>query len=900
MKILGRRLRAFLCATTALTLAAGLAKAQTAPAPASQALNLGSVVANGGSGAVVAPSGTGTLAQAQKLKKLAPNIVTVQPASQIQKLPDNNLAEALQRLPGISMESDTGAGRFINIRGLDADLNGTSYDGVHLTAANQSTPTGGARAVAFDAFPTGMVGGVEIVKSLTPDIDAEGLGGSINLLPLSLPVDGGPLVEISQAGGEETLRRTGVFQSDVTLGDSFAIPGMRSFANARPFSIIANYTYHSDRRGIDDVEEDYTGPTDGPGTAPVQDLQFRHYDGHRVTTGFGTELDFDPSPTTHLYIRGMQGGYDEQLDKNRLELDGLDGSNGTLTDNGGGSYTATGATAQKDYTNSNERIVYDLAAVGGRTVVDNALNVDFRGSWTQGLDLVTDSYGTKFKDPTPFNVTYSTASAAYRSYSTPGVDLSNPALYDLHSVSNTPGRNIDEEFGAATDASFADNIFGYLGEGKFGFDARFRTEGSLQSEYDYNNLPGDTLAQLDQGNPNVTYYNNHYTIGPDVAYEPLFGAIGAPTAAPETTVSSFAHNTENVYAAYAMETVEFGQLEVLGGARVEDTNATYRANLAVSGLGGPTAGAIYFAGDDTNYTPNSNKQDYINVFPALQFKYTVNDKLQLRAAYSTGIARPGFQQVSAATTVVVGGASNGQNSVTEGNPNIKPTTENSFDLTAEYYTDHGGLLSVNPFYKFFNDYTVSTQAEGTYQGQPAQINSYQNIGGAFVRGVELDAQQKLAFLPAPLDGFGVDGNVTLVDSRGRYDTNANNQPLKANQLPETSPVNYNAALFYENGPASFRIAASYVSRNLFTVVAGGRDQDQFSSPRFRLDMSASYQVTPQWQVYAEGKNLTNTLLEFTQSASSAYPIQREFYDSDYIVGVRFNLGGAASHGSSDD
>jgi TonB-dependent receptor len=371
----------------------------------------------------------------------------------------------------------------------------------------------------------------------------------------------------------------------------------------------------------------------------------------------------------------------------------------------------------------------------------------------------------------------------------------------------------------------------------------------------------------------VTYYNGRYAIGPDVNYNQLYGLITGYQADPTAGPSSYAHNTENVYATYAQETLDIGKFEILGGARVEVTNATYRANLSTDGF--------------NTFTHNTNKQDYINVFPSLQLKYAFNDQFQLRAAYSTGIARPGFQQISAAESVDL---TQSPIMVTKGNPNLKPTMENAFDLTAEYYTSHDGLLSINPFYKFFNNYTVSTLANGSYEGQPAQITSYKNIGGAFVRGVELDAEQKFYFLPMPLDGLGADGNVTFVDSRGSYDTDVNNNPLKANELPETSPITYNASLFYEKGPIDFRVSAAYVSRNLFAVVAGGRSLDQFSSPRFRLDMTASYQVTPQWQIFAEGKNLTNTKLEFTQSASSAYPIQREFYETDYLVGIRYSLG----------
>lgn len=144
--------------------------------------------------------------KATEVKREAPNVIEIQPVAEIQKLPDVNLAEALQRIPGISLETDSGEGRFINIRGMDADLNGTSFDGVRLTASNPSSPQSGGRAVAFDAFPSGIMGGVEVVKSLTPDMDAEGLGGVVNLIPRTLPPDRETLLEASAGSGVETLR----------------------------------------------------------------------------------------------------------------------------------------------------------------------------------------------------------------------------------------------------------------------------------------------------------------------------------------------------------------------------------------------------------------------------------------------------------------------------------------------------------------------------------------------------------------------------------------------------------------------------------------------------------------------------------------------------------------------
>ena len=151
-------------------------------------------------------------------------------------------------------------------------------------------------------------------------------------------------------------------------------------------------------------------------------------------------------------------------------------------------------------------------------------------------------------------------------------------------------------------------------------------------------------------------------------------------------------------------------------------------------------------------------------------------------------------------------------------------------------------------------------------------------------------------LVSPFDGLGIDGNITFVDSRGHAD----GVDYKAYQLPETSPMTYNAELFYEKGPVELNTSVNYVSRSLFAVVnpqASGfadtnpRDTDNFTSARTTVDANAFYKVTPRITVFLQFRNLTNTPLEFTQSASSQYPIQREFYDVDYLGGVQFRLGG---------
>ncbi len=169
-----------------------------------------------------------------------------------------------------------------------------------------------------------------------------------------------------------------------------------------------------------------------------------------------------------------------------------------------------------------------------------------------------------------------------------------------------------------------------------------------------------------------------------------------------------------------------------------------------------------------------------------------------------------------------------------------------------------------------------------FSGTNVTINSFANVGSATTKGVELNYIQQFVFLPEPIDGFGFEGNFTYNDSDGDIRVG------EKHALPQTSPYNYNAAIFYEKYGFTARIAASFVSKNLWAV-GGDPTQDLYSQNRFRLDFGSSYDVTDNVSVYFNVKNITNTKLEFTQTPSKAFPVQRESYDADYLFGVKAQL-----------
>ena len=162
-----------------------------------------------------------TVVVAREAELQAPNLINLTTAAEIARLPDVNTGEAVRRIPGISLETDTGEGRYVNIRGLDADLNSTTFGGLRLPPTNTSSPSGAGRAVAFDSIPIGFIGAITVTKSNLPEQDAEALGGTIDITPKTAPPNGKPFLEFKLGGGEELQRHTGISDFAFTTGTRF-------------------------------------------------------------------------------------------------------------------------------------------------------------------------------------------------------------------------------------------------------------------------------------------------------------------------------------------------------------------------------------------------------------------------------------------------------------------------------------------------------------------------------------------------------------------------------------------------------------------------------------------------------------------------------------------------------
>lgn len=846
---------------------------------------------------------------ARAVELAAPNIVNVQSAETIAKYPDVNAAEALGRMPGVSLSIDTGEGRFVTIRGIDSNLDGATFGGVVLL---NSFPrgtyfSGTGRAVEFDTIPIGAVDRIEVTKTILPDRDSEGVGGTIDLIPRSARSVTKPFADIDVGGGFENLRNSWApWQEQVVVGarfgwnDGLVLPGGAKdqaragfISNPTPFSFVLSQYEHNDRRAVDDFEEAYGVDNGGPDNSKVFDSgEFRRYNYFRRRFAYTGEFDFDPNEDHHYYARASLAGYTENVHRQRLIYGNMefDGSGSPLTADGpvcgagdpgpctynnpsqAGGFLAPAMSPQATLRDQRETHRNYLFATGGEDKFGAGYKLDYQIAYTKATYAKPWDLNWTFNNPNSFNVAYNnTADSNFPSFNVlSGGNVLDPSQYSLAKLNNSQENDNDHEWSGAANLTVPVQFVSSDDFLKFGVKARYREKTVTTTNQNYSYAGTDTLANFLGGGP-FTYYDDRYAIG----YEPNGSAltqylksnpglfVGGESVSSD--LSGYYDDNENILAGYGEAGVSFGALSVLAGVRVENTRATYRGYVqGADASGNPLAPTL-----------SVQKSDYTNAFPAVQFRYQFTPDLIGRFVYSTAIARPGFSQVSGGTFVDVGGGT-----ATTGNPDLKPTYANNLDLSLQYSLPGSGIVSAGVFDKEMSNYIVARTAHTTsFDGinQLWTLATYENVP-AHARGAEAQYVQKFIGLPWLLKHLGVDSNVTYVDSE--VDLFDGEKSL----LPGTSRWTGNAAFFYEDDRLQLRVSAEYVGKNLFTI-GGSQDTTTYEDKRLQWDFTSSYIVNPTLTLYFNIKNLNNAPLRFYEGSPDR-PLQREFYLQTFEFGAR--------------
>ncbi len=849
---------------------------------------------------------------AREAQQQAPNLINLTTAEEMQKLPDVNTGEAIRRVPGISLETDTGEGRYINIRGLDADLNSTTFGGLRLPPTNNSSPSGAGRAVAFDSIPIGFVGAIKVTKSNLPEQDAEALGGTIDITPKTAPQNNKPFAEIKLGTGEELLRHTGIIDLAGTAGTRFGGNG-----DYQPFSVLVTASTYDDRRGINDAEAGFIdASTTNPGKQ-FAGFEQRFYNYHRERHGYGADLGFAPDQDNQYFLRYYDAGYSETVNRNRLiwnftgnPVQDPNNPNGFL-DTVGAPATAT-SSANPGFTKAlrdeKEYLDSKVAEIGGKNLFSGD-TLDYHVGYTKGTYYKPYDYNSTFNNPAIANVAYDNTTRpnwpavavlpGTASNGTVTVNPYDPTGYTLAGLQTQTTHSDDHEWGIganlAIPAHFTDRADE---EFKVGVNARIRDKTGDQTSLAVASVPNLPLASAVYGG-NFNYYDNHYPMGPQINGTTLRGLYATAAAAgnlstdPVANALANVHDKEDVYALYGQYQFGFGALGVITGVRVENTKAQY------GGFEADKSGSLASANcpvldpinsPTTHVCAVTGYRNYTNVFPSIQARYEIQPDLIARAAISSTIARPGFQQVTASTVVDYAG------NITTGNPNLKPTTATGIDLALEMYLPHAGIASVGFFAKDIKDYIVTNvhQAPGGQQKSGGALGivdiiSYGNAPAAHLFGFETNYVQHFSdVLPGPLGGLGVSANWTWVQSK--YDIPVADPVTgltagsRSSMLPSTSRNTANAELLYEMHGLNLTVGAYYTSKNIFGL-GNTAALDVWTQERFSVDFGSQYQISQPFSVYFNAKNLTNTPLKLTEGPGPDRVIQREFY------GITLQMGG---------
>lgn len=838
-----------------------------------------------------------TDAIARLAQEQAMNIINIETYNTIKQMPDVTVAEAVQRIPGIARESDEGEARYLNIRGLDADLNSTTFDGVRLMPTNNASPFGGYRGVALDVVPIGLVGAITVTDTNLPSQDAEALGGTINITPKSAPPGGKPFLDGRIGGGYEPLRGTPIVDLQVSGGTRFGGPGTPaggvSAYSDNPFSVVTTLAYYEDKRGIDDVEPAYIGGVahSDPLYSAINNLQQRDYELHRKRFGWGLDLGYQRDADNEYYVRAFQAGYGEDYHREFLNLlpDCAPTANGsgpivdTLTGVSNQCLSPPGPNSdiQMGFRDEREVDKESLYALGGRNVFSGGQELDYRAAFTRGTWHKPYDYNSYFNytNPlgatSPITLTYSPTGEGHTPlYTISGAQgYLDAANYTLGSFGNSSAYNYDQEWSFASDLDLPVSWLGGSSESlKIGVSARLRKKLESYFQTSYPTLPAVSLTQASGGRPAESYYDNQYMNPPDVLPGYLQSQLGPGTAQPADILfddSQYLLGQEKVYAAYLEYHAQWDKFGFVGGVRVENTHDDLRSYALVTDTSG-----------NQTAVPTNATNHYTDAFPGIQAKYTISHDLIARASWSSTLARPGFNQITPNALVDLGAGH-----INVGNPALKPTFANSFDAALEKYLPHAGILSLDVFDKEIRDYIVPDQtgAKISFFGGFAdalRTYTYTNAAHSYDRGVMLNYQQDMDFLPGLLSGLGIGANYTYIDSRFQI------RPGQYAQLPSSSKNTWNATLFYKGDGLLMRVAAYGVSADLFSI---GSDPttDVYNAKRTYLDFGGSYDLSEDWQVYFNAQNLLNTPHAFWQGSADR-PIQREFYGQTYQAGFRFN------------
>jgi len=841
-------------------------------------------------------------------QRSAGNIKNVVSRDQMEKFPDQNVADVLQRLPGIALESDHGEGRYVQIRGAEASLNTTTINGVKVPSPEDK------RKISLDIIPSYSLGSVEVTKAITPDMDADAIGGHVNLITKNAFDYDGQFMEAKVAGGNRPLYGKSGTMGAFTYGNQFMdgrlgliVSSSYEFNDMKTDNIelewADEYEYVTD---VVDSEEDETYVVEEADGTILTDMQLKNYALSRERIGITSSLDYKLANNSKLYANFISNTYTDTENRNRLRyrfdksVDEEEPGSGYF-DVDSKSGTAKLARIYRELKSRSSISKINSFSFGG----DHALG-KMRADWS-----MTKSYAEELRDPSlnaefvvkDINMNYEFSDVNHPQITSftdeDGTfdqhDLSNYELDEIEIEGNyipnakSPNGNLvsgDDQV-MAFNLSMPLALGGANGKIKVGAKLSSKVKKSDKSGGEVWGWDGDDdliMKGFDMDIEGDKYMDGNYVhthgINVDKIRDHMSANIGSYEILPlyEDAILETWDATEDVSAFYGMVDMKMGKINFIGGARMEQTSTEYNS----------WAGSVEDAEDEEGtideslaafFTAQKVSKEYTDMLPMAHVRYAVNDRTLVRGAYTETIARADF----AALVPFI--ATDGDDAEA-GNPELESAHSKNIDLMLEYYPKGLGIFSFGYFSKAIDNYIYTAVLKDATIRDGAKVYDEVvmpvNGDAATLSGWEMNIVKNLDFLPGPLSNLSLYFNYTATNSEADY-----GDARAKSTFPGQAPSTGNLSFAYETSKLTARFSQS-IADQYIVEVGEDEDEDIYYDPANRLDFSMSYNLNNKLTLFADVLNITNVPHVYFMGDASR-PVEKEVYGATIKIGTNYRF-----------
>ncbi len=774
-------------------------------------------------------------------QRISDSIISVVNADAIGQLPDANAAEALRRVPGVSIELDQGEGRKVSVRGLSPDLNSVTVNGVTVPS-----PSNGDRSVNLDVVPSDLLESLEVTKALTPDMDGNSVGGTVNIKSLSAFDRDDLFYKLTVEGSHDENTRQESPRLAATVSNIFSVGDGED-----NLGVAAAVSWNKRKFGSENVETGGEWDFD-ESPATLKEVEMRDYEITRERLGVTLNLDYKLTGQDDLYLRTLYSKFkDAELRQSiKAEFDpGLQpGTAGALDG------------AERQLKDREETQTISSFVFGGSSRRD-AWTIDYSAGISEAKEDKPDARETTFKiDDTDGD--YHLGSGKKPVVTGPEL-FYTASNYKLDKAEFSDSETSDRIVSVKLDLTRDLNFDQYPGQIKFGAKATRRDKDASETVFE---AEDDSISLAGSAGKPVDYKLGRF--GPGIDPDRANAAVSGlePVRDEEKSAVGDYDISEDINAAYLMGKVDIDNLRLLAGARYE------RTSFKTSGFG--------FDKDTDTVIANKSSNSYGNLLPAVHARYKLSDDLQLRAAWTNSVVRPTFEQARSGYVKESG------DEAEFGNPDLKAIESANLDLGIEHFIGRAGVVSAFVFYKDIDNFIYNTDLGGA-----AQFSDFEKaeiaVNGkkAQVYGLELAFSKQFNELSYPFNGLLVSANATFADSEakieGRTDGALTSRDIT---LPGQADVTANFTLGYELDAVSLRLAANYKSSYLDEVNATDKRHDIYVDDHTQLDFTGRYFVTDDLQLFVQATNLTDEAF-YRYTGKSSNNAQYEEYGRTYKLGL---------------